>query len=432
MLRGVHTQSAGVGRGLVGRVRPRRNLSTQAPKEEPNPSTLPPPAEEPITHTVESLTESYYAFQDSVLNIQIMGNSVPRFWVGLVAFGLFGLGKDLLSLGVADQIEHRPDLTTEQKLQLSALAGDKEDFVLTQLPTAVSMSDPFTLLTLPLLSSLFAASVGIWWGRFRIKKLFDKFVFMETKKGHVAPPEVIDGARKGIITRGSTATAVGTMALTTTYISFYAIITRVWFRDYVEQMNEWKWTVPAGKEGELQRKLPSDLELKAFSAASFVYFVFIQLLVLKFTPFVILPSLTALFPLTAVLAQSPVFLRMQDKTKGKLETLEAKGVFGTLPSGEGKELDFDGEGADEGAYGLHSADHDDDLGSRPAAGDGSLSTKPNNVFDKTAGATRVRAIVSRRKREQSADGAAGGGDEEHGKENQWGDVVLEDEQNQQQ
>jgi hypothetical protein len=198
-------------------------------------------------------------------------------------------------------------------------------------------------------------------------------------------------------------------------------------------MNEWKWTVPAGKEGELQRKLPSDLELKAFSAASFVYFVFIQLLVLKFTPFVILPSLTALFPLTAVLAQSPVFLRMQDKTKGKLETLEAKGVFGKLPSGEGKELDFDGEGADEGAYGLHSADHDDDdLGSRPAAGDGSLSTKPNNVFDKTAGATRVRAIVSRRKREQSADGAAGGGDEEHGKENQWGDVVLEDEQNQQQ
>jgi hypothetical protein len=95
--------------------------------------------------------------------------------------------------------------------------------------TAVSMSDPFTLLTLPLLSSLFAASVGIWWGRFRIKKLFDKFVFMETKKGHVAPPEVIDGARKGIITRGSTATAVGTMALTTTYISFYAIITRVWY-----------------------------------------------------------------------------------------------------------------------------------------------------------------------------------------------------------
>ena len=71
MLRGVHTQSAGVGRGLVGRVRPRRNLSTQAPKEEPNPSTLPPPAEEPITHTVESLTESYYAFQDSVLNIQV-------------------------------------------------------------------------------------------------------------------------------------------------------------------------------------------------------------------------------------------------------------------------------------------------------------------------------------------------------------------------
>jgi len=382
-------------------------------------------------HTVESLTESYYAFQDSVLNIQIMGNSVPRFWVGLVAFGLFGLGKDLLSLGVADQIQHRPDLTADQKLQLSALAGDKEDFVLTQLPTAVSMSDPFTLLTLPLLSSLFAASVGIWWGRFRIKKLFDKFVFMETKKGHVAPPEVIDGARKGIITRGSTATAVGTMALTTTYISFYAIITRVWFRDYVEQMNEWKWTVPAGKEGELQSKLPSDLELKAFSAASFVYFVFIQLLVLKFTPFVILPSLTALFPLTAVLAQSPVFLRMQDKTKGKLETLEAKGVFGRLPSGEDKELDFDGDGgADEGAYGLDSADHDDDFVSRPAAGDASSSTKPNNVFDKAAGATRVRAIVSRRKREESADGAAAGGDEEHGKENQWGDVVLEDEQNQ--
>lgn len=79
----MHTQSAGVGRGLVGRVRPRRNLSTQAPKEEPNPSTLPPPAEEPITHTVESLTESYYAFQDSVLNIQVPTLLVLRALVGV-------------------------------------------------------------------------------------------------------------------------------------------------------------------------------------------------------------------------------------------------------------------------------------------------------------------------------------------------------------
>jgi hypothetical protein len=149
---------------------------------------------------------------------------------------------------------YRTDLTKEQKVQLSALAGDKEDYVLSQLrkaslsrfpltllrllivscllsdaATAVSMSDPWTLFSLPLLASLFAASVGIWWGRFRIKKLFDKFVFMETNRGHFAPPEVIEGARKGIISRGSTATAVGTMALTTTYISFYAIITRVWY-----------------------------------------------------------------------------------------------------------------------------------------------------------------------------------------------------------
>jgi hypothetical protein len=90
------------------------------------------------------------------------------------------------------------------------------------------MSDPLTLFTLPLLSSLFAASVGIWWGRFRVRKLFDKLIFLETKKGHIATPDVVEGARTGVITRGATATAVGTMALTTTYISFYAIITRAW------------------------------------------------------------------------------------------------------------------------------------------------------------------------------------------------------------
>lgn len=91
------------------------------------------------------------------------------------------------------------------------------------------MSDPTTLLTLPVLSSLFAASIAIWWGRFRVKKHFEKFLYLENKKGNTVTPDVIEGARKGIISRTVTASAAGTMALTTTYISFYAIITRVWY-----------------------------------------------------------------------------------------------------------------------------------------------------------------------------------------------------------
>jgi hypothetical protein len=192
-------------------------------------------------------------------------------------------------------------------------------------------------------------------------------------------------------------------------------------------MNLWKWKVPEDKEGELKTKLPSDLELQGYTLASFCYFVFIQLLVLKFTPFVILPSLTAMFPLMTVIAQSPVFFRMQEKTKSKLETLENSKVFGQL-SGKDKEMDFDGD--DEGVYGLDSAE-DAELND---TGDDNVTTSnaansPNKVFDKSAGASRVRAIVSRRKREQQDAGGDGG--DEHGKENQWGDVVLEDEQNSQ-
>jgi hypothetical protein len=65
---------------------------------------------------------------------------VPRFWVGLAVFGLVGLAKDLMSMNVAEQISTRSDLSPQQQLQLSALAGDKEDFALMQLRTTRSLN----------------------------------------------------------------------------------------------------------------------------------------------------------------------------------------------------------------------------------------------------------------------------------------------------
>lgn len=90
------------------------------------------------------------------------------------------------------------------------------------------LGDPTLLMTLPLLSSLFAASVAIWWGRYRARKLFDKFIFLETKLGNKASPDVIEGARNGIAGRAATTAAIGTLAITTTYFSYYTIVTRMW------------------------------------------------------------------------------------------------------------------------------------------------------------------------------------------------------------
>lgn len=193
-------------------------------------------------------------------------------------------------------------------------------------------------------------------------------------------------------------------------------------------MNEWRWSVPTGKERELDQSLPSKTELQLYCLASCLYFMFIQYLVLTFTPYVILPSFAAFLPISAVLSQSPVFLRMQEKTRAKLATLEhslgPSGGSGYPDAASGEPT------ADEGElYGMADDESDQltDEAGQPAPASGP-------VFNKAPGAQRVRAIVSRGKRQgQDADSRGSWksvGDESHGKENQWGDVVLED-QNQQ-
>lgn len=85
------------------------------------------------------------------------------------------------------------------------------------------------MMTIPLISSLFAASAAIWWSRFRVKRLFNRFMLLETSKGHSATPHVIEGSQQAVIKQTATAAAVGSMALTTTYLTFYTMVPRIWY-----------------------------------------------------------------------------------------------------------------------------------------------------------------------------------------------------------
>jgi len=155
-------------------------------------------------------------------------------------------------------------------------------------------------------------------------------------------------------------------------------------------MNELSWIIETKEQQrEVAKTIPSSTELRNFSMAYFAYFCLLQLLVLKFTPFCIVPALLVLISVKRL--TSPVIPRMHQKLLGMQQALNAL----TNPEGQ------------------------------TSAENGSP------MIIKKQG----RVLVSNKPQQQEVEeeeGWEGMADKGHGKENQWGDVVLEDDQNQQQ
>lgn len=178
-------------------------------------------------------------------------------------------------------------------------------------------------------------------------------------------------------------------------------------------MNEWQWKVPESGKAALEKALPSHRELQIYSLVSSLYLLLIQLLVLKFTPYIIVPSLAAFIPLSALRNNAAVFSRMRDKVMAKLSAFEA-GLDNDVKINLEEETD---------EYEIYGMGEEDRYGDQQA----------NVPTDIALGIRRARAKrhqgLLQTTVEQPPESIMG--DEGHGKENQWGDVIIEDEQNQQ-
>ncbi len=211
-----------------------------------------------------------------------------------------------------------------------------------------------------------------------------------------------------MIAKGMQSTAIGSLALSMTYISYYAIVARFWFRDYISQMDKIKWQV--SEDSNL--KLPSEANLLLYLSLTMIYFICIQFVALKHSPYIIFPSVFSSFPLFPALSTSPAFQRVQEKAESRMKA--AKGIR----EPEAKEVDEFGDWKQEGTEGEGHWHEESTSSTRKR------HTPEENVFGTKSNMPRVRAIISSKGKSKEKEESSAAEDME--KENKWGDIVLDD------